>query len=172
MKHAGTAFLVVMLFSTLGLWGLAQQKNGSYAARLRELEGRYVKIDEDHRTLASLSDRHQRRINQLEKERGELTEQVEDLRKIAQECDALKAQVADLSKSRDTLKVQLSSTARERDELRGNLSSRTRERDAMSEQMQAYTRELQGLLGRMETALANPPRGNTTEAIPTSRRSD
>jgi len=37
MKHAGTAFLVVMLLSTLGLWGIAQQKNGAYASRLRDL---------------------------------------------------------------------------------------------------------------------------------------
>src|SRR5258708_39766411 len=90
MKHAGTAFLVVMLFSTLGLWGFAQQRNGSYAARLRDLENRYGKLEDDHRMIASLSDRHQRRISQLEKERTDLAEQVDDLRKFAEEREALR----------------------------------------------------------------------------------
>src|SRR3954465_1539000 len=117
MKHAGTAFLVVMLFSTLGLWGCAQQKNGSYASRLRDLETRYTKLEDDHRALVSLGERHQRRIVQLEKERTDLTARVEDLQKVADDREELLAQVAAVSKQRDGLQVQLAGRTRERDEL-------------------------------------------------------
>jgi chromosome segregation ATPase len=172
MKHAGTAFLVVMLFSTLGLWGFAQQRNGSYAARLRDLENRYGKLEEDHRTIASLSDRHQRRIAQLEKERTELAEQVDELRKVAEEREGLRAQVADVSQQRDSLKVQLSASNRERENFRTTAQIRTQERDAANDQLQMYTKELQGLLGRMESTLASAPRTKPIEALPASRRSN
>ena len=172
MKHAGTAFLVVMLFSTLGLWGFAQQKNGSYAARLRDLENRYVKMEDDHRIIANLSDRSQRRIAQLEKERTDLAELVEDLRKIAEERETLRAQVADVGQQRDGLKVQLSSAVRERDNFRTTLDVRTQERDSITEQLQSYSRELQSLLGRIDSVLASAPRTKPIEALPTSRRSD
>ena len=57
MKHAGTAFLVVMLLSTLGLWGIAQQKNGAYASRLRDLEARHSKIEEEQRSFAAQAEK-------------------------------------------------------------------------------------------------------------------
>ena len=174
MKHAGTAFLVVMLFSTLGLWGFAQQRNGSYAARLRDLENRYGKLEDDHRLIASLSDRHQRRISQLEKERTELTEQVDDLRKLAEEREALRAQVADASQQRDGMKVRSARTISnwERDTFRTTAQSRTQERDAALDQLQDYAKELQSLLGRMESTLAAAPRTKPLDILPASRRSD
>ena len=45
--------LIVIMVATLGLWGCAQQKNGSYASRLRDLENRYTKLEDDHRALVS-----------------------------------------------------------------------------------------------------------------------
>jgi septal ring factor EnvC (AmiA/AmiB activator) len=172
MKHAGTAFLVVMLFSTLGLWGFAQQRNGSYAARLRDLENRYGKLEDDHRMIASLSDRHQRRIAQLEKERTELADQVDELRKLAAERETLRAQVADVSQQRDNLKVQLGAASRERDNFRTTMQIRTRERDTVTEQLQSYTKDLQSLLGKMESTLASASRTPNLEVIPASRRPD
>jgi hypothetical protein len=171
VKHAGTAFLVVMLFATLGLWGFAQQKNGNYASRLRDLENRYLKMDEDYRILAGVGDRHQRRISQLEKERTDLNDQVENLQKLVAECDTLRTQVGDLGRQRDSLKVQLSSTARERDNLRNDLTARTQERDSLADQLHGYTRELQSLIGRIETALSTTPH-NKVDAVPASRRSE
>jgi chromosome segregation ATPase len=170
MKHAGTAFLVVMLFSTLGLWGFAQQRNGSYAARLRDLENRYGKLEDDHRLIASLSDRHQRRISQLEKERTELADQVDDLRKLAEERETLRAQVADVSQQRDVIKVQLTASNRDRDNFRTTAQIRTQERDSATDQLQQYARELQALLGRMETTLASAPRTKPLDVMPASRR--
>lgn len=170
MKHAGTAFLVIMLFSTLGLWGCAQQKNGSYASRLRDLENRYTKLEDDYRALINLSERHQRRITQLEKERTELTAKVEDMQKVAEERDELQTKLTATTRQRDTLQVQLSGRTRERDELAGQLGTRTKERDQVTSDLQAFQRDLQSLVGRLETALNNVPRPAATEAVPTSRR--
>ena len=176
MKHAGTAFLVVMLFSTLGLWGFAQQRNGSYAARLRDLENRYAKLEDDQRLVANLGERHQRRIVQLEKERTELSEQVETLTKLAEERESLRAQVADVSQQRDGLKVQLAGATRERDNFRTTAQIRTQERDSATEQLETYTKDLQSLLSRMESSLASAPRTiprtQAVEVLPASRRSN
>lgn len=172
MKHAGTAFLVVMLFSTLGLWGCSQQKNGSYASRLRDLESRYTRLEEDHRAVVSLGERHQRRIGQLEKERTELTTKVDELQKIADDREELQGRLAALSKQRDGLQVQLSGRTRERDELVTQLGGRTKERDQLTQDLQGFQRELQSILGRIDTALNNVPPGNGTQAVPASRRSE
>lgn len=154
MKHAGTAFLIVMLFSTLGLWGCAQQKNGSYASRLRDLEVRYGKLEDEHRAVAALSDRHHRRLVQLEKD---LIAQGEELKLVVAE--------------RDELKNLITVRTKEREDARAQLKSRTQERDQVTGDLQQFHRDLQTLLGRMETALANPARG-PVEVIPASRRSE
>ena len=159
MKHAGTAFLVVMLFSTLGLWGIAQQKNGAYASRLRDLEARHVKIEEDQKAFAQQGDKNQRRIATLEVEKAELTQAVEELKVVVVE--------------RDQLKKQLTVRTSERNDLRAQLDKRTQERDTRSQELKQFTQELQALLGRMDSAVANAPRAaGATEAIPASRRSE
>ena len=159
MKHAGTAFLVVMLFSTLGLWGIAQQKNGAYASRLRDLEARHTKFEEDQRTFAQQNDKYQRRIATLEVEKADLTQSVEELKVVVVERDQLKQQLVVRTKERNDLKVQL--------------GSRTQERDQMSQELKQFSQDLQSLLGRMEGVLANGPRAaGATEAVPTSRRKE
>lgn len=144
MKHAGTAFLVVTLFSTLGFWGIAQQKNGTYASRLRDLEARYAKIEEEQHTFAQQREKSQRRIAALEGEKAELTQAIDELK----------------------------AAAVERDDLRIQLTARTKERDGVAQDLKAFSRELQSLLGRVDAAVANSSRPATTEAIPASRRSD
>ncbi len=159
MKHAGTAFLVVMLFSTLGLWGIAQQKNGAYASRLRDLEARHTKLEEDQRTFAQQNDKNQRRIATLEVEKADLTQSVEELKVVVVERDQLKQQMIVRTKERNDLKVQL--------------GSRTQERDQMSQELKLFSQDLQSLLGRMESVLANGPRSaGATDAVPASRRTE
>jgi len=157
MKHAGTAFLVVMLFSTLGLWGIAQQKNGAYASRLRDLETRHAKIEDDQKSFTQQSERNQRRIAALEVEKAELTQAVEELKVVVAE--------------RDELKKQLTVRTHERNDLRTLLDARTQERDTKAQELKQFAQELQSLLGRMDSTIAAGQRPvGPTVAVPVSRR--
>lgn len=152
MKHAGTAFLVVMLFSTLGLWGIAQQKNGAYATRMREIEARHAKLEEEQRSFASLSEKSQKRIASLETENTALTRAVADLKSVVRERDEIRRQLEIRTVDRDNLRVQL--------------NDRTKERDQISVELRQFTQDLHLLLGRMEGVLATG--GPTTASGPTS----
>jgi chromosome segregation ATPase len=173
MKHAGTAFLVVMLFSTLGLWGIAQQKNGAYALRLRDLENRHAKIEEDQRLFAQQTEKNQRRIATLEAEKAELTQAVEDLKVVVVERDQLKNQLTVRTTERDAAASQLATRTKEANDLRGQLAARTQERDSKSQELRQFSQELQAILGRMENSLAANSRSILPpELVPASRRSE
>jgi len=155
MKHAGTAFLVVMLFSTLGLWGIAQQKNGAYTTRVRDLEARYTKIEDEQRSFAAQWDKSQRRIATLEVEKADLTQAIDELKTALNE--------------RDEMRQQLQVRTQDRDTLRNQLVNRTKERDKVAQDLRQFSQDLQGLLGRMDDVLANAPLPGTVEALPASR---
>jgi len=141
MKNASTVFLVVMMFSSLGLWGCTHQKNGAYTAKIRELENRYLKLEEDYKVVIQASDQLRKKVGQLENQRAELTQQVDELKGIA----------------------------KERDELRTQLSSRTTERDNLYGQMTQFRKDLTDLLGRMDTTLSQTSTPTIINAVPTGR---
>ena len=143
MKNASTVFLVVMMFCSLGLWGCTHQKNGAYGAKIRELENRYLKLEEDYKVVVQASDTLRKKVGQLETQRTELNNQVDELKNIA----------------------------RERDQLRIQLASRTTERDNLHGQISQFRRDVQVLLGRMDTALTQNG-GSEVGAVPTSRKSE
>lgn len=172
MKNAGNVFLVVMLFTTLGLWGWAQQKNGNYASRLREFEARCAKMEDDHRGAIASNDRTQKRVAVLEQERKELVAQVAELRYAVAERDELRDQLTIRTRERDDLNRLAVVQTKELGDLRSQLAARTRERDQVTQNMQLFSRELQSMLGRMESVLNEAPRPGSLEATPASRRVD
>jgi chromosome segregation ATPase len=125
MKNASTVFLVAMMFSTLGLWGCSHQKNGAYNAKLRDLESRYAKLEEDYKSVVQTGDQLRKKVSQLETQRTDLSRKVE----------ALQAAVA------------------ERDELRTQVAARTTERDNLHNQIAGFRKDLGELLGRVDSAL-------------------
>jgi chromosome segregation ATPase len=125
MKNASTVFLAMMMFSSLGLWGCTHQKNGAYHNKIRELEARHSKLEEDYKAVVHTSDQLRKKVGQLETQRAELSRQVAELQGIA----------------------------RERDEFKGQLAVRTSERDNLHSQMTNFRKDVQDLLGRMDTAL-------------------
>jgi outer membrane murein-binding lipoprotein Lpp len=129
MKNASTVFLAVMMFSSLGLWGCTHQKNGAYHTKIRELEARYTKLEEDYKAVVNAGDQLRKKVSQLESQRTELSRQVAALQGIAQE--------------RDELKVQL--------------AARTSERDNLHNSMAQFRKDVGELLGRMDTALGAGP---------------
>ena len=129
MKNASTVFLAAMMFSSLGLWGCTHQQNGAYHTKIRELETRYTKLEEDYKAVVHTGDQLRKKVNQLETQRGELSRQVAALEGIAKE--------------RDQLQIQL--------------ASRTTERDNLHNQMAQFRKDVGDLLGRMDTALGTAP---------------
>src|SRR5687767_7131190 len=96
MKSASTTLFILLALSSLGLWGCTSQKTGVTNTKVRELEARYQKLEEDYRVVVAASDASRKRIAQLERERGEFQQQINDLKIIAQERDNLLAEREDL----------------------------------------------------------------------------
>jgi outer membrane murein-binding lipoprotein Lpp len=142
MKNASTVFLVVMMFSSLGLWGCTHQKNGAYHSKIRELESRYTKLEEDYKAVLHSSDQLRKKVGQIEAQRAELSKKVDLLEGIA----------------------------KERDELRTQLAARTSERDNLHGQMSQFRKDVQDLVGRMDVALQ--PTAGSVNAVPASRASE
>ena len=143
MKNASTVFLLVMMFCSLGLWGCTHQKNGSYHSKIRELENRYLKLEEDYKVVIQASDQLRKKVGQLETQRAELNNQVDELKTIA----------------------------RERDQLRIQLATRTVERDNLHGQLSQFRKDVQDLVGRMDTVISQNG-GSTVNAVTTSRKSE
>jgi len=150
MKSASTALLALLALASLGLWGCTHQKNGATNTKIRELEARYQKLEEDYHVVVAAADSSRKRISQLERERSDLKQQLADLKVVAQERDNLASERVDLVKQ---------------------VKARTTERDAVRAQLVQFGKDLQDLMGRVDSAAAAIPAG-VTAAIPASRSSD
>jgi chromosome segregation ATPase len=137
MNRASKA-LIVAVVAMLGIWGCAQGPGGSHVAqaeRLRALEGKCGKLEEDYRAVAGARDQFRKRAAALEEERGKLQQELAVLNGVVQE----------------------------RDELRRQVASRTGERDALQARCDRLKKGLQNLLGQDEAA-APPPAQPVTSA--------
>jgi chromosome segregation ATPase len=141
MQKASTALLVVMVVSSLSLWGCTNQKNGATNIKIRELENRHAKLEEDYRVILAANEANRRKIGQLEAQRTELTQKVEELQVVV----------------------------KERDELKFQLATRTEERNNVQNQLVQFSKDLQNLAGRAQAA-ASRSFGGTLNALPTSRQ--
>jgi chromosome segregation ATPase len=139
MQKASTTLLVIMVVSSLSLWGCTHQKNGATNAKIRELESRHIKLEEDYRVILAAHEGNRRKLTQLETQRAELTKKVEEL--------------------------QLA--VKERDELKTQLAGRTEERDQALGQLVQFGKDLHTLASRVEAAAARSSAA-TLSAIPSS----
>jgi chromosome segregation ATPase len=121
MKSANKALLVLMVVMSVGLWGCAQGTGpASGSARLRDLEARHAKLEEDYRAAASVRDQARKRAFTLEQQRDALQQQVEQL---TRERDELRQQVAARSGERDTLQGHLLQLGKELHNLAGRIDA-------------------------------------------------
>jgi len=142
MRTAGTAFLAVLVISSLGIWGCAQQKNSAQTRKIRDLEARYCKMEEDYRTVVAASESTRKNLARLELQRVELSQQVEDLKTVVQE----------------------------REELKQKLVARTQERDTFQQQLVQFSKDLRSLAQRAES-VASADFGNV-QATPVSLKNN
>jgi len=126
MTGTNKALLVVMVITTLGLWGCAQNPTGpATSARIRDLESRNAKLEDDYRAAVAARDVIRKKLTSTE-----------DLR--AQQAEELKVVI------------------RERDDFKQQLSQRGAERDALHGQLIQIGKDLQSLAGRIEAATGTP----------------
>jgi chromosome segregation ATPase len=115
-----------MLITTLGLWGCTQSRSsGNSTAKLRDLEARNAKLEEDYR--AAVADG-----TEAHKKLADAEEQVARLTPLAE---------------------QLQTVLRERDRLRKQVAATLTERNALHARMQEFSRDLQALAGRIDAAV-------------------
>jgi hypothetical protein len=132
MTRANKA-LAVMVVATLGLWGCTQDKNhGNGNARVRALEAKNSKLEEDFRAVLAARDQIKKKLRAAEDQQNQLNQQLE----------------------------QLQGAAKERDELRQQATLRASERDALQTQFDQFRKSIRKLLGQADSvanATATPP---------------
>jgi chromosome segregation ATPase len=128
MNHAGKA-MVVFVIAAMGLWGCAQgPAGGPSAERMRALEAKVTKLEEDFRGAVAARDQIRKKLTTTEEEKGQLAKQVD----------------------------QLTAVAKERDELRLTLTARTSERDTLQNQFNEFRKGIKNLLGQTESSSTLP----------------
>lgn len=137
MSSAKSA-LIALIVAILGIWGCARNPGGaSDADRIRSLEARSVKLEDDFRSAASARDQVRKKLAAAEEQQR---------------------------KTRDELEQQIQAVTKEREELRQQLALRTSERDAMAGQYEQFRKNLHDLLGQAEATLNKPSEQPVTSA--------
>ncbi len=141
----------VVLVVSLGLWGCARKPvENSQSDRVRSLEGRCVKLEQDYRTVVQTRDKARRELAALEEENARLHREVADRAALVKERDQLRK----VAGERERLARQLSQRTSERDDLRQQLAQRLAERDTVLSRYERLRKGLQGLVNQDD---APPP---------------
>ena len=149
MKRAGK-ILTVVIVGVLGVWGCAKgpaTPNGQ-SEKIRDLEKKCVKLEEDYRTVASARDDARKKATTLEEEGKRLQKQIE-------------TQQTQLQKEKE-VQQQL---VKDRNDLRQQMESRTNERDVLQTRCDRLKKGLQNLLGQDEAYLTSPPQTGNGPAV-------
>ena len=147
MRKVNPFVIAGLLVCFMSLWGCNQQKTGTIATKIRELETRYAKLEEDHKALQATNEQNRKKLNSVDAQRT-----------------ALENDKQNLTKQLDTLKT-------EREGLRKQMNERTLERDVAQTNLSQFCKDLQALVGKMETTVNTPP-NVSAPIIPASRRND
>src|SRR5713101_4755431 len=98
----GIFVLTVLVVATLGVWGCSQGNSGTQAERIRALEARCAKLEDDYRTAATVRDQARKKAATLEEERAQLQKDLEaQTKQLQAEQEAAKLVV----KERDELRL-------------------------------------------------------------------
>ncbi len=150
MNCAKKALMVILVTALAGLWGCTQSTGpGASSARLRELEARAARLEDDVKTATAARDQARKKVTVLEEQRAQLAQQVDNLQNLV----------------------------RERDDLKQLVTTRTTERDALQASLIQFSRDLQNLATKIDQAAqahgATPPAvtGTAPAAVTTETKS-
>jgi chromosome segregation ATPase len=151
--------LILTVVVGLGLWGCARgpANRTSQNERVRALEGRCARLEENYRTAAAARDQVRRQAAGLEKERARLQKDLQGKALLQRQRDALKRQLTTACNEREELRGQLSHTTNERDDLRHQLTRAITERDNLQLRHDRVRKGLQALLAQDDSIPTPPP---------------
>ena len=155
MRNVNPWILAALLVCGMSLWGCNQQKTGTIASKVKDLEVRYAKLEEEHKTLHAANEQNRKRLAAVEKERT-----------------ALEEEKTELTSKLDSATKQLETTTGERDGLKQQVMKRTQERDTVQSNLVQFSRDLQDLASRIEAAATTAAPKASTPILPASRRND
>jgi chromosome segregation ATPase len=119
MKSTSKGLLILIALGFMGIWGCSQNNNG-HNARLRELEARYAKLEEDHQTATAANENFRKRLTQVESQRVDFARKVDDLQAAIKEKEQ---QVTARTGERDALHSQLIQFAKDLQSLAGRIET-------------------------------------------------
>ncbi|HTU17885.1 MAG TPA: hypothetical protein VMG10_07455 [Gemmataceae bacterium] len=104
----GGKVLSVMLVVLLGLWGCARGpvNHSAQAERIRTLESKCSKLDDDYRSVAGVRDQLRKKVDALEAERKRLQKDLADKKAVVKERDGLRQEVLARTSERDNLQLR------------------------------------------------------------------
>jgi chromosome segregation ATPase len=122
MKPSKFILLILIVFS-ISVWGCARQAGNSPGlARLRDLETRNGKLEEDYKAVLTQRDQERRAAAALGKK---VNAELEQLRTAAQERDELQKQIAALTTERNAVQTSLTQFTKELNQLLGKMQATT-----------------------------------------------
>jgi chromosome segregation ATPase len=97
-----------MLVALVGLWGCARGPVGlsAQAERIRSLETKCARLEDDYRAVASARDQARKQLAALESEKAKLQKELADKEAIVKERDSLRQQITSRTSERDNLKLR------------------------------------------------------------------
>ena len=119
MKCANKALVVIVIVSSLGLWGCTQSSNNG-SAKLRDLESRHGKLEEDYRNTVLARDQAKKRLATLEEQRAKLTQQLEA---TVKEREDVRRQLSARVGERDAMQAQLMQFSKDLQNLAGKVEA-------------------------------------------------
>jgi hypothetical protein len=134
--------LVVAAVVTLGLWGCARGPGQGVASaeRVKALEAKINKLEDDFRAAATARDQARQKLNALDEQKNQLQQEV----------------------------IQLTKVVKERDQLRTQVTLRTSERDSLQNQYDQFRKSIRDLLGQAEAGSGSSASPGVTIARPDS----
>jgi predicted nuclease with TOPRIM domain len=135
--------LSALAVAIMCIWGCAQGPTGgavSEAERIKALEAKNARLQEDYRAAAATRDQLRQKLAAAEEMTAQARQELDLMGEVSKECDELKQQVL----------------------------ARTVERDATQEQFDQFRGEIRKLLGQAETAArpSSEPVTTTSSYLP------
>lgn len=136
-------WLIAMAFGVVSIWGCAdsQSTGPSAADRLKALETKNAKLEDDFRAVVAARDQLRRKLAAAEDQQAQLQKEGQE---------------------------QLQKLTQERDDLRQQVVARTGERDVLMGQFEQVRKGIKELLGQVDAASLKLPTEPATAAVKTN----
>ncbi len=141
-------FSIFLLVVLAGVWGCAGRTDPNAGARerIRVLESRCQKLEQDYRGVASTRDKIEKQLAELKAENARFKAAIEQQNTLVKERDELAEQLKTALAQLESSKSEALRLAAERDELKSLNQLRLAERDQLNQRVERLRKGLEELL--------------------------